>query len=226
MRKIDYSIKRTFRENVIYIIAFFILNFILISSGYFFFKQYQENNRKIESLQTEFKDLENKKRILEFKNEFIENEVDLDKFNLILSQLIPNEEDYFSIIASLENLSAISNFSIVSYSIPLDRSLEEKLAIVIAGRGDTNSFMEFLNSHKLAGGRLITIDRIELIDSADVEAKIYLNVYRGKGSKIDTFRSLTTQDKQLLEEILEKVQIEFKSEEIDNIDYPTKSNPF
>ena len=56
--------------------------------------------------------------------------------------------------------------------------------------------------------------------------KIYLNVYRGKGSKIDTFRSLTTQDKQLLEEILEKVQIEFKSEEIDNIDYPTKSNPF
>lgn len=224
--KFDYPLIRLLTENLLYIMAFFTLNAVLIVSTVFFLRQHSENNLKESSLQAQISELDKKKELLEFNNQLIKDEIDLDNINLILGQLIPSDEDYFSIPLALEKLSLQTNFIITSYSIDIKQSTGEKLAIVIEGQGDPDSFLLFLNAYKFEGERFITIDKIELIEEGTIDAKININVYRGKGRSTKTVESLTDKDRRLIEEILQKVQVELKTEDAIPEDYPTKSNPF
>ena len=224
--KLDYTVKGLFRANLIYILAFITLSVILLTSTFFFFRQYWENSLKINSLQSETNDLNKKKDIIKSTNQFITEEINLDDINLVLGQLIPSEDDYFSVAVALEKLSFQTNFFIVSYSIDISQSTGEKLAIVIEGQGDTDSFLSFLKTYKFGGGRVITINKIELVEQDTINAKISINVYRGKGRSAKSFEPLTEEDKRLVAEVLKKVQVDFKTEETASEFYPTKSNPF
>src|SRR3990170_753339 len=159
--KFNYSIKRLIRDNLIYIFGFFALNLVLIFVVGFYYSQYQKNIVKIQSLTNELSEYNKKKDLLDFKNQVIKNEVDLDYINQILTQLIPSEENYFSIVAALEKLSLDTNFIISAYNINVDKSNQEKLSLVIEGEGDPNAFLKFLQEYNYTGGRLITIDQID-----------------------------------------------------------------
>lgn len=224
--KIDYSIKKSLKDNFFYIVAFFaLIGIILLTTG-FYIGQYNSNTKKVGELQSEIDRYNKKRDLLEFKNQVIRDEVDLDYINQVLSQLIPAKEDYFSIIAALDKLSLQTNFTVTSYDIVISESTAEKLAILIEGQGDPNSFLEFLREYNFSGGRLITIDKIEFSQEAFTGAKVNINVYTAKANETLVLGKLSDVNSELVEKILGKVQIELKNDEDADSDYPTKSTPF
>lgn len=223
--KLNYSIKRLIRDNIIYIAGFFVLNLVLILVIGFYFSQYQKNILKIKSLTNDLSAYNKQRELLDFKNQVIKNEVDLDYINQILTQLIPSQEDYFSIVAALEKLSLETNFIISAYNINIDKSNNEKLSLVIEGQGDPTAFLKFLQEYNYTGGRLITIDQINFSQTDFTGSKINISVYTGKASGNGIAKTEKI-DARLIESILEKVTIDLKSEDNSSSDYPTKSNPF
>ena len=221
----DYTIIRLISENLLNVVAFIALNAILLFGAFFYVGQYQKNSLKIKSLESEIAEYNRKRELLEFKNLVVKDEVDLDYINQILSRLIPTKEDYFSIISALEKLSSETNFIITSYNIVVGSSGPEKLAIEIEGQGDPEAFLNFLREYKFSGGRLITIDKINFTQEAFTGAKVSINVYTG-AANVAQPKIPSEVNTQLIEEILQKVQLELKSEDVEMNEYPTKSNPF
>ena len=222
--KINYSIRRLFKDNWLYLLAFLGLILIFVIAVFFYFHQYQMNVIKIALLRSEIAEFNKKKELLNFKNQLIEDEVDLDYINQVLSQLVPVKEDFFSIIIALEKLSSQTNFIVTSYNIVVDKSSPERLAIVIEGQGDPAAFLKFLQEYNFSGGRLITIDMIDFNQEAFTGTKVNTTFYTGKVSAVSGLEEIKV-DMDLIQKILEKVQIDLKIE-ADISDYPTKSNPF
>ncbi len=225
--KIDYQLRRMLRKNLVYILTFTILVVSLVISIIVFFSKFNINNDKISSLKSEINGLNKKKELINFKNEVIKGEVDLDKINSILTFLIPNEEDYFSIITALDRLSAQTNFIITSYDIILANSTPNQLSIQVEGQGDPNTFIEFLKNYNFSGGRVITLDQVNFSSGPFSGTKINLNFYSGKGTAGQELSNFTDKEKKLISTVLDKVNIDLKTEEeILPLNYPTKQNPF
>lgn len=223
--KVNYALKMLVRENYLYLISFLLLNSILIFMLFFYLGKYNKNSEKVNILVTDINELNKKKELLDFKNEAIKNEVDLDYVNSVLTMLIPSQEDYFSIIAALEKLSLETGFLITSYTINIQKSSEEKLSLVIEGQGDPDAFLRFLQEYNFSGGRLITIDKINFSQEDFSGSKINISVYTRKNSGSNLSKADNI-DVNLIEKILEKVNFEIKNDEEFDFDYPTKPNPF
>ncbi|MCL4378647.1 MAG: hypothetical protein M1409_09805 [Actinobacteria bacterium] len=224
--KLDYQIKRIIKNNLIYLVTLAILVICYLLSIYFFTRQYKTGIDNIESLNRDLSDLESKKSLIEYKDQVLKNEIDLDQANAILAQLVPNEEDFFSIIVALEKLSEQTNFIITSYTISIANSNPGKLSISISGQGDINSFVTFLENYNFGGGRLITIDNIDYQQGSFSGTTLALNFYSGKGPSDQALKPFSNADKKLIEKIMQKVKLEVKSNESEIMNYPVKSNPF
>ena len=115
--KFDYISIRALRQNLPYIIVLTGLCamslFILLIN----IRQYRSNVSKIKTLQKEIEGYNTKKELLDFKSQVLDSELNLDQANQALSQLIPLKEDYFSVLAALERISAHTNF-IITYYFP------------------------------------------------------------------------------------------------------------
>lgn len=224
--KINYHIARIIRTNLVYILVFIILIISLIVTFLFFLNQYGGNINEISSLNTEIENLEKKKRLINYKNDVIKGELDLDKVNSILTALIPSKEDYFSIIISLEKISQKTNFIITSYNLKIGTTDVGKLSLSVEGQGDLNTFIEFLKNYNFGSGRLITIDRIDFNSGPFIGSTVNLNFYSGKGTSGQELSTFTPEEKKLLSDVMSKVQIDLKTEDASQVNYPTKQNPF
>ncbi|OGK17052.1 hypothetical protein A2774_01330 [Candidatus Roizmanbacteria bacterium RIFCSPHIGHO2_01_FULL_39_12c] len=224
--KLDYQEKKILSVNLPYLVIFLILNLILLGFILFNVNQFLTNVQKIDSLDSEIAEYIAKKDILDFKNQIIEGEVDLDYVNQIFTQLVPIKEDYFSILSALERLSVETNFIITSYNFNVAESTPEKLAFVIEGQGSPNDFLRFLEEYNFSGGRLITIDKIDFTQEAFTGAKVNIKVYAGKAQANSKTLSKSEVDTFLIRRILEKVELNLQSQPTQFEDYSTKSNPF
>lgn len=222
----SYSSSRILKKNFPFVLSLVSLCFISMFVIYLNIWQYSENSVKIAALDSEIADYNKKKLLLDFKNQVVDTEIDLDSANQALAQLIPAEEDYFSVLAALEKLSTQSKFIITYYNIIISKSTANKLAIMIEGEGNPNTFLEFLKEYNFAGGRLVTIDRIDFSQKAFTGAKVNLSVYSGKVGLSQVSASSGSVDLSLIKQILDKVQIQIKSDTSIVEDYATKSNPF
>ena len=144
--------------------------------------------------------------------------------------LIPNIEDYFSIIYALEKLSLNSNFIINSYTVSIGKSTSQKLKLSVTGMGDSESFINFLKNYNFAGGRLITSDKIQLDPNFVGSIKIDLTFYTKKVTANQNLES--NPDEKVfneLETLKNKVNFAFDvdtASSAPDFNYPRKSNPF
>jgi hypothetical protein len=229
--KIDPYIKSLLIENAVYVIfalllivGLFIIPSLLIGS-------YAKNAENIYKLEEEINEINSKKNALAFISE--SKLQDIDEYYNIVSSIIPESENYFSIIYSLNNLSQLTNFNITSYSINLQASTKDKISIQVTGVGNQDEFLEFLKNYNFGGGRLITAETISLNQQEFSGITLKLNFYNKKSSltqrgNIDYQKVLNT-----IDQIKEKIQFSIQDEAITNegseeIDenYPTKTNPF
>jgi hypothetical protein len=155
---------------------------------------------------------------------------DVDKLYQVISLLVPNKEDYFSIISALENLSSRTGMEILSYSVNFGSSTSEKLVLKIEAKGDILSFKKFLEEYRFKGGRLITMDKIEYTNK-DFRSTLDLNFYTRKVDlKVDEdVKAIDPATLTLFKEISNTLLRD--NQEIENQyslddEYETKPNPF
>lgn len=224
--KIKPYLLRLIKENVIYIISiFFLLVMITVAIKVGLNKIFQ-SELKIKTLTKEIDQLQKKANLFKVS---IPSTEKLDEDIRLLNRLIPNLEDFFSIIYSLETLSQKTGFNIVDYSVNIDKSAVNELKLNVTGIGDSGSFIKFLNEYNFAGGRLITSDKIVLKPELIGAVKIDLTFY-SKNVPVSGSSEIQTDDKIFkdLEAIKQKVSFNFAEPDQKNLDlsYPRKSNPF
>jgi len=224
--KIKPYLYQLISKNLVYLIST-VLIFI------FFLLSIKIGLGKISTLDTKNKSLTTDINALQTKYSLLNNplilEENLDEDIVFLNQLIPNSEDYFSIIYALENLSQKTNFNIVSYNINLSSSTKNRLKLLVSGIGDINSFMNFLETYNFAGGRLITAEKISLSPQIPNLIGINLTFYNKKISY--NSQAQVKVNENIFEKIStlkKKVSFNFTQNAEENLDlsYPRKSNPF
>ena len=97
-------------ENTIYIVLGILLIVALLFIPSYFVNDYIANKEKINQLDEELRLIQSKRNALVFLSSSKSENLD-DYYNLVTS-LIPDSENYFSILYALDNLSEITNFKI------------------------------------------------------------------------------------------------------------------
>lgn len=228
--KIKGYILYLLKTNIFYIIGFFILIFLLFFVVLTGTKRIIESEQKIKKLNSDIYDL--KTKIFLINSNYDEEKI---KESLeILNNLIPNNEDYFSIIYSLGRLTNQTGLIINDYYINIDPSLKNKISLTVSGFADSNSFLEFLKNYNFAGGRLITSESINHSIEKDGNFQLTLNFYNKPAfdnssslDRLDYFKNTEEVFKEI-EKIKKKINLNFS--EIENFkknyDYSKKENPF
>lgn len=224
MLKIDFYTRRLLKENFLYLFLFVIILFII--SFYFplQIKNYYEKEEKMEMINNEIFQLRQKLQTLSL----ISSEK-IKEYLLLLEELLPENEDFFSIIYALERLSYKTGFRILSYSLSINPGKTNKVSLKIDGEGTVDNFLSFLKNYQIQGRRLITIDEVSFTPQTQ-KTSLILNFY-SKPIKIITEPATISINPKLIQ-IIESIQKEISKEE--NIDssasleenYKFKDNPF
>lgn len=203
-------------------VASLVILLVLISASY---TTYKQSTNQLAVLQDEVKLLKNRNDTLNYNKTLTADQI--ETYNKILSTLIPESEDYFSIIYALETISKKTNFQIVAYTIGLSASAPDKIAITVEGKGSTQEFKQFLDGYEFTGGRLVTSEQIEF-SGTTTNTKVALNFYNKKYAFGETVvPQLSKADIAQLDEIKNKIQVSFAdSSTTNNTSYETKENPF
>lgn len=225
--KIKPFIKRLIKDNIFYIVGniiIFILIIITIKNGISEIDNYEV---KIASLKLE--NVESAKKVTVI-NSTIPKSDKLNEDVKLLNNLIPDTEDYFTIVYALEKLSQNSNFMIVDYTVNVKASTPEELKIKVTGVGDNQSLIKFLKDINFLGGRLITSNKVQLDPNFTGSIVIDLTFYNKKVKTTNKLEvSADSRTYKELEAIKAKVNFNFDdnvASESPNLEYPKKNNPF
>jgi len=227
MIKIKPFLKNLIRQNTSYIggfLFFFILDAVVLSSGISRINKVKNNINVLK------KDVHVLKTKMDLLNYIVQSSSALEENVAMLNSLIPNSEDYFSVIYSLEELSKKSNFMITSYSVDIKKTTKERLKIQVTGSGEISSFLSFLENYNFGGGRLITSDKIELNPEKSSDIIINLTFYSKKTS-LDINEDIRVSPSTIeeLEVIKSKTTFVLKSADKESsldLNYPISSDPF
>lgn len=220
--KNSYYIKRVLKENIYYIVAFIVVVLLFIFIGVTFTNEYTSNSAKISQSKDEVNKLLKRKKILDTL--VSSNSQEVKKFNLALNSLIPDNEDFFSIIYALERLSKKTNFIITNYGIDLAQTTGERMTLSILGDGDTNAFLKFLENYNFASGRLITMNDYDFTNKG-VQFKVTLNLYNKKVSPESVnLLKLKEEDMRMMRDIVKKLDFLFINSPSQDQLQPSKEN--
>lgn len=206
---------------IISIIIVFVMSILLIYSYYSF----QETTGSLTKLNDEIRQIKLRTERLKKSQSLVKS--DLKEINKLLAILIPDIEDFFSIIQALETISYQTGFTIMKYSVNIGISTD-RISMMIDGSGNIDSFMNFLKSYSFSGGRFITSEKIEFTNVRSSSSKIQLNFYN-KQVAIDNqiIPELTENDIDFFKRIKNKININLKESKLEvDADYHTKTNPF
>lgn len=230
--KLDHFFIKQLKINLNLIFAF-LTNLILITFLIIFFNnQLKFLNQQKNTIVNEIKKLNEKKDLIIFSENLKSKNLDLDKLNKIFFLLLPNSEDYFSIISALERISKKTNFIITSYLLNPKESSSDRLSIAITGFGNRDAFLNFIENYNFIGNRLITIDKLEFSESnLNYDKKIFLNFFiDNKNKKEGFYYKLDKKDLDLINKISSKINLEesneSNNENSSSLEYETKTNPF
>lgn len=209
---------------------YLIISIVLITSTLiipsFMLTRYSNNQKQIDELESELSQLEIKKSILSANINSDSSNIEEDV--RMIKSLIPDFENYFSIIFALDELSKKTNFIIDSYTVNLKGSSKERLSLTVKGTGNQDSFLNFLKEYNFGGGRLITAEKIEFNKDQLSGTALVLNFYN---KKVNNLGDTNIDFKKTLDKLAAlkgKVSYVIQPEQIENPneDYPKKSNPF
>lgn len=225
--KVNPYLKYLFKENLGYIGVLVGLIIATVLLAGLLAGKLSENQASIEKLEKEADELQDKQNLIIATTSQSTNTLNEDI--KIMQRLIPDIEDYFSILYTLDQLSQKTGFIINSYTISVGKSSSNKLQVVVSGVGSPDSFLKFLQEYNLGGGRLITTEKIELNTEDSKSFKLNLTFYN---KKVTNQNEKALNYKKALEDfqkIRSKVNFELQPEteqEASESSYPIKTNPF
>lgn len=226
MKNKYYYLLALAKDNIFYLISFFTLILAFIFSVFFYINKSVENKSQIKTIFAEIEDLNSKKELIVLRGKLKNEGLDIDEINKLFYKLVPEEEDFFSIISALEKISIETGFFITEYELNLSASSAKKISLNVYGIGNNNVFMSFLKEYNFGGGRLITINEISFSSQSVKGNKLTLTFYSGKAPESTAKIIVNNQDKQFLKEIKNKITVNYAFTPEADLSYPTKTNPF
>lgn len=207
-------------------VVFIIILFITLFS----FNNLQSTKEKNSQLSQEISTLKNRRDNILVNLKTLNENGDFKNYNQVLGMLVPESEDYFSIIYTLQQISQESGLAIEEYVVSIGRSTNEKTSISISYVDDQASFMKFLDLYQYSGGRLVTIPKINWKSDSSGKTKILLNFYSKKFIPLneEVFR-ISKVEQNKVKDILSKIKINVVNQEATpetDVEYETKDNPF
>lgn len=138
----------------------------------------------------------------------------VENYNNLLLQLIPEQEDYFLLIASIERFSQRTGLKVDTYSVDVPKDGSEKFTMTINGSFAPNQFKRFMANYQFGTGRLVTIENMTLNQSQipgkvpTDDIRITMNFYSRKVSTSNLIRvgSLSQKDIDLMATIAQKMK--------------------
>lgn len=132
---------------------------------------------------------------------------DVEAYNSLLLRLIPEVEDYFSIIASLERLSLYTGLDVSRYSIDLPERGSDKFTLSIVGTVPKSILPLFLANYQYGTGRLVTVENMSINNNDENNVNLVLNFYSRPvtTSNILKVGSLSEGDINLMKDIQNKI---------------------
>ncbi len=222
-------VKILVKQNLAYfLILFFMIVGTLAATGYLY-TIFSDTHNQIALTKAEISTLSQRQELLQSLSH--NNTQELTDNLAIMNNLIPNSEDYFSIIYALDQLSKKTGFIINSYVVDLTASKQDRLALSVSGIGDPKSFLEFLKDYNTGGGRLITAETIQLDSANSSNIKLQLYFYNKAAAGDNAVASQSYKDAlKNFEKIRTKVSVAVTNEEqpASNTEqsYTLKSDPF
>ncbi|MBI1863342.1 hypothetical protein HYS00_04470 [Candidatus Microgenomates bacterium] len=216
------------KQNLTYIIMAVVLIFATAGMLYYLNDQVAILNGRIKTARIDIENLSSRRATLKSVNG--ESSDNLDQDLEIMTALIPDSEDYFSIINALETLSNQSGFKIDSYTINLLASTSNRLSLTVIGNGNSDAFLAFLKNYQLGGGRLITAENIGLDPQQTGSIRLDLNFYNKKVSTtVASDSAAAPASLGELNTIKSKISFSLSQPARGDQplqDYPTKTDPF
>ncbi len=222
-----YRIKNILRYQWTIFLSFFVLLllFLVVISYY---ARFNEEAKSTALLASEVTMLKNRYDTLKYNKTLTADQI--KEYNKLLVELIPEAEDFFSIIVALDRISSDSKFMITDYVVNMNASTKDKLTLTIVGKGDTEAFKNFLEEYQFGGGRLITSDKIEYGGNNSANTKITLNFYSKRFAFNETLQVglLSKEELDRLNTIRKKISLQYASADSQFVgtDYTTKKDPF
>ncbi len=155
--KFNFALTRLLKENALYAVAIVVFIVILAVVATQQVAAIVQTNQKISTIQGEIAELNKQNEtIVKYSPE------DLDKLVSTLNQLLPNNEDYFSIFNSLEKMGTTTGVTFNSFSSPFSGTSPDGVLVVAEASGSVSSFLSFLDQYQLAGTRVATIENVSI----------------------------------------------------------------
>lgn len=172
----------------------------------FFISQILTVRQEIEFTQQEYLDVQSEVSYVNLAKLISQDSV--EEFNEILIGLIPEEEDYFSLIRSLEQLSSRTGLRIEKYGLTLPDNATERFSLTISGQIPREDFDRFLDIYKYGSGRLVTITNISYTDRGLIGLSLTINLYSKKVTTSNILRvgSLDQDDIDTMQAIADNVR--------------------
>lgn len=222
-----YKIRRLVIEHWSLIVSFIVF-LLLLLVVLIFFGRYNSQKKDVDLMSGEVLMLKNRYDTLKFNKTLTQDQI--KGYNKLLASLIPETEDFFSIIYALEEISNATQFMITEYAIDIGRAPKETIILTASGKGNSEAFLEFLKQYQFVGGRLVTTDQIQYGGINSGETKITLNFYNKRFAYSETVQvpQLSKEDIQKLEDIKQRIKFQFSAADYQSVDtdYQTKLNPF
>lgn len=227
--KIKPFTKFIINQNIPYMIIAFILLLLTLFLPSFVFSRIKNQKETIAVSERQLAELQNRKKIIEAVSG--QGILDLKSDVATLQSLVPDAENYFSLIDALEKLSAETGLLITTYSIPFRSQSPDKLTIAVGAVGNRDTFINFLKNYNFSSGRLITIDKVELGPSTANTFNLNLTFYHKKAGDIKKQDPDFNKVINRLNALKSKVKVVLKNPQVQSTDkievnYPVKSNPF
>ena len=222
-----YKVKRLLKEQWTLIVSFIIF-LLLLAIVFMFYLKFNTQKKEVDLMASEVDLLKKRFDTLKYNKSITTDQI--KEYNKLLASLIPETEDFFSIIYALEEVSAVSKFNITEYSIDIGKSTSERITLNVSGTGNPEAFLTFLQEYQFAGGRLITSDKIQYGNGDAKGSSIVLNFYNKRFAFNESVQVPQFSQEELtkLDAINKKVKFQFSSSGYQAVstDYPINTNPF
>lgn len=173
-RLLDLYTIQLIKENAIYFLALMIFLLLAVLVLPFQIKDFSQFKEKNQGLTQEIVQLEQKRQfIASFDTDEIERLV------ATLNTILPQEEDYFSVVPVFGTLSQRTGFNLTDFTLPLSQGSAETLSLNVAAEGTPETFINFLEQYQYQGGRLITMDKV-IYAPGSVQNSVTLNFHTKK----------------------------------------------
>lgn len=225
-KKIDPYTLSLLRQNTIVLIILLLSVILIVIVLPLRVMDLLQNREKSDTLKTELSLLRDRQRQIESVSN-----VDIDSASRAINYLIPTQEDFMTVLTSIDELQSQSGVKITTTLDAINLEQTEAVKLNVTVEAPSALLVNFLSQYHYRSGRLITTDSIS-ITGAKQTMTLMLHFYVKKAdfqsgvvsAKVDPV--LIDRLKTIYAEIDRFGSSNQNTQEADDVEYTGKTNPF